>query len=198
MDVYFIILKKLLFLAYNFTQTWDRQEGFGTKPLLVKRCPGRMFMTFNLSRMLWYLPVGSKECFLPLQKSSKNAEMCLVRNLSHTLWHFLWNLNFHRINQAGNTKFRNLKWLGFLCLGKFLSGITYERPRFFLLSSSKHLMDNIVNKNSSSAACCLKTKTQETSAGWKGKAALFRTDVQRPSLKFQTKQKSFKSGGIRK
>lgn len=39
MDIYYILEKKLLFLAYNFIQTWDIQEGFGTKPLLVKRFP---------------------------------------------------------------------------------------------------------------------------------------------------------------
>ena len=38
MDIY--ILKKILFLAYNFTETWGKQYGFVIQTLLMKRFLG--------------------------------------------------------------------------------------------------------------------------------------------------------------
>lgn len=41
MDVDILKKKKhLLFLAYTFIHTWDTQDDFDTKTLLVKRFPG--------------------------------------------------------------------------------------------------------------------------------------------------------------
>lgn len=101
-----------------------------------------------------------------------------------------------------NTTFWKHRQLVLLSLGRSLHGIAYGMPKLYLLSSSKHLMDNIVIETLKFSCLLLQNHYSRNTYGVERKGHFTQdagslgggwTNVQRPPLKLQTKQKGFKA-----